>query len=84
MTRLLAALSMFGSIGAGLYLLTSSSEAGNTMLDVLAHGIGVYFIAKGLYLGASLSAQSDIRDLALGRKVPGSPKPVEPTEPLVG
>jgi len=54
------------------------------MLDVLAHGIGVYFIAKGLYLGASLSAQSDIRDLALGRKVPGSPKQPEPPEPLVG
>ena len=41
------------SIGAGLYLLTSESAAQEmTVFDVLMHGIGAYFIARGLYMMA--------------------------------
>ncbi len=43
--------------GAGVYLLTKHSvdvtvggETGQSWLEVLAHGIGVYFIARGLWM----------------------------------
>jgi hypothetical protein len=45
------------SIGAGIYLLTMQSvgvvQGGESWLQVLAHGIGVYFIARGLWMLAS-------------------------------
>ena len=43
------------SIGAGIYLLSSSSaSADTTVFDLLMHGIGAYFIARGLWMFASL------------------------------
>ena len=43
--------------GAGIYLLTRQSASGDTWLEVLAHGAGVYFIARGLYMiGSSIAA----------------------------
>lgn len=41
---------------AGLYLLTSQTELENSYLEVLAHGLGLYFIGKGIYVGAALLA----------------------------
>jgi len=48
-----------GSIGAGIYLLTKHSipvtlggDTGQSWLEVIAHGIGVYFIAKGIWMAS--------------------------------
>jgi hypothetical protein len=39
------------SIGAGLYLLTSSSAtADTTVFDAIMHGMGAYFCARGLWM----------------------------------
>jgi hypothetical protein len=39
------------SIGAGIYLLTSSSASPDTtVFDVLMHGIGAYCIARGVWM----------------------------------
>lgn len=48
-----------GAIAAGLYLLTSQTEAQDSYLQVIAHGIGIYFIAKGVFMGASLARQRE-------------------------
>ena len=38
-------------IGAGIYLLTSQSASDETtVFDALMHGIGAYFIARGLWM----------------------------------
>ena len=43
------------SIGAGIYLLQSeSASADTTVFDILMHGIGAYFIARGLWMFSSL------------------------------
>ena len=47
------------SILAGIYLLQSQSAAEEaTVFDVLMHGIGAYFIARGLWMLAELARQS--------------------------
>lgn len=41
------------AIGAGLYLLQSNSVStadGTSWFQVIAHGMGIYFIAKGLFM----------------------------------
>ena len=39
------------SIGAGVYLLThESASADSTVFDILMHGIGAYFVARGLWM----------------------------------
>lgn len=41
----------FVSIGAGVYLLSSGSvSAETTVFDAIMHGIGAYFIARGLWM----------------------------------
>ena len=48
------------SIGSGIYLLTSqSASADATVFDILMHGIGAYFIARGLRMFASLARSSE-------------------------
>jgi hypothetical protein len=43
------------SILAGLYLLQSqSASADTTVFDALMHGIGAYFVARGLWMAHSL------------------------------
>ena len=39
-------------VGAGIYLLTSQSPTDDTtvFVDVLMHGIGIYFIARGAWM----------------------------------
>lgn len=63
MTRVFGMLSMVVSIGAGLYLIGSQTAAPNSYLEVIAHGMGVYFIAKGLFMGPSLFQQAGYAEL---------------------
>jgi hypothetical protein len=37
-------------IGAGIYLLSSNTQAENSVFDVLMHGIGAYVIGKGIFV----------------------------------
>jgi hypothetical protein len=58
MTKLVSIVSMLIAIGAGLYMLTLESAAeGTTIFEAMAHGIGAYFVGKGLFMGASLWQQ---------------------------
>jgi hypothetical protein len=57
-TALFAAASSLIAIGAGVYLLLSQTADEGSFLEVIAHGMGAYFIAKGLYLYPSLMAQA--------------------------
>jgi hypothetical protein len=57
MAKLSAVLATLGCFAAGGYLLSSHSIGAPSWFDLLAHGIGLYFIAKGLFVGASMSQQ---------------------------
>jgi hypothetical protein len=46
-------------IGAGLYLLSAQTVADDSFLEVIAHGMGVYFIGKGLFIWALLDRQDE-------------------------
>lgn len=50
-------------IGAGLYLLATQAVADNSFLEVLAHGIGIYFIGKGLFVGTTVAMQQKQLDV---------------------
>jgi hypothetical protein len=52
------------SVGAGLYLLSANSPSvagvgGSSWFEVLAHGIGIYFIARGIYMAPALWMQEE-------------------------
>jgi multisubunit Na+/H+ antiporter MnhC subunit len=54
MSRALSIIAALISIGAGIYMLGHHSAANTpTVFDILLHGIGAYFIGKGLYMGVS-------------------------------
>lgn len=36
---------------AGLYMLMIESQGKDSMLELIAHGMGIYFIAKGFFVG---------------------------------
>jgi hypothetical protein len=57
LSAVLAVLSSLACIGGGLYLLNIQSAAENNIFEAIAHGIGIYCIGKGLYVGPSLLAQ---------------------------
>jgi hypothetical protein len=61
-SRLIDGLIILLSIGAGIYLLSTSSPASDSGLIVIAHGMGAYFVSKGLWMGRSLYMQSEIVD----------------------
>lgn len=67
MTKLAGVIVSLLAIGAGIYML-SYSTATNSIFNVLTHGIGVYFIGKGLFMGMSLWKQDEAAD-RLGRLV---------------
>jgi hypothetical protein len=57
MRTILKILAGFISIGAGLYLLAHGSgsvdvggQSGQSWFEILAHGIGIYFLAKGVWM----------------------------------
>lgn len=71
----LRALAGLIAIGAGIYLLSFSGQtidvagqSGRSWFDIIDHGIGAYFIARGLWM---LTQLGDIDDLkaSLGRLV---------------
>lgn len=55
------------SVGAGVYLLTRHSvsvdipgvgqQGGQSWFEVIAHGMGAYFVAKGIWMARSLHLQ---------------------------
>lgn len=49
------------AILAGIYLLTSQAAGPNSYLELLAHGIGAYFVGKGLWMIAMAHMESDSR-----------------------
>ncbi len=59
LTRILAIVISAVSLFAGVYLLGSETVGENSYLETIAHGIGIYFLAKGLYLGPSLMRQAE-------------------------
>jgi hypothetical protein len=75
MTRVTAIASAAICIIAGIYLLQTQAagDEGN-WLETIAHGMGIYFIGKGLFVGASLWAQGDAIRLL-------QPPPLPPREP---
>jgi hypothetical protein len=50
-------------IAAGVYLLSTQAVAENSFLEVLAHGIGIYFIGKGVFIWSTLARQDRMIDL---------------------
>lgn len=47
------------AVAAGVYLLTSKTAAPDSYLQVIAHGIGAYMIAKGLFIARSTFLQAE-------------------------
>ncbi|HZO97128.1 MAG TPA: hypothetical protein VFB42_07140 [Gaiellaceae bacterium] len=58
------ALAALGAIGAGVYLLASQTADPNSYLQTIAHGLGVYFVAKGVYMGRTTHLLSQLLDRA--------------------
>jgi hypothetical protein len=54
MTRLAGIASAAFCVGAGVYMLSIHAAAPNSILESIAHGIGLYFIGKGIFIGAML------------------------------
>jgi hypothetical protein len=44
-------------IAAGVYLLQTQAADENSLLEVIMHGMGIYFIGKGIFVWLSLNAQ---------------------------
>ena len=55
MRNILGVIAGVVSVVAGIYLLQSNSaSADTTVFDVIMHGMGAYFIARGLWMFQSL------------------------------
>lgn len=48
------------SVGAGLYMLSSQTVSSDSIFNVFLHGIGVYFIAKGIYMARTSYLQAEL------------------------
>jgi hypothetical protein len=58
--RLIAAAAGVVCIGAGLYMLSIESASSDpTVFEAMAHGIGIYFIGKGIFVWAMLNRFAD-------------------------
>ena len=44
------------SFVAGVYLLSTQAAQEDSLIEVLMHGVGIYFIGKAFYLGPALHA----------------------------
>lgn len=66
-TNIVDVLASLGSIGAGIYLLqyqsAGSSETGTSWFEIIGHGIGIYFIAKGIFIARTAYLQAQARNL---------------------
>lgn len=47
---------------AGVYLLQAQAVDDNSLLETIMHGMGIYFIGKGIFVWLSLNVQVDIAD----------------------
>jgi hypothetical protein len=63
MGRLIDILATLVCLGAGGYLLLSQTQAGNSYLEVLGHGIGAYFVGKGLFIARSTHLEAEAATL---------------------
>lgn len=62
MGRLIDAVAALVAIGAGIYLLSQVStdaSVGRSWFEVIAHGMGAYFIAKGIFMFRSSEQRRD-------------------------
>jgi hypothetical protein len=50
MGRLLDVAAAITAVAAGLYLLQFSSPGASSWFEVIGHGMGAYFIAKGVFI----------------------------------
>jgi hypothetical protein len=48
--------------GAGAYLLLGHTVLANSSITWVAHGIGIYFIAKGFFIAVVTHLENDMRD----------------------
>lgn len=63
MGRLLDIAATLLCIGAGIYLLQYHGETGPTSwFEIIGHGMGIYFIGKGLFVARSTFLATDQRD----------------------
>lgn len=60
MGRLLDITAALVCIAGGIYLLSIQSVAGNTVIEAIGHGIGVYCIGKGLFIARSTHLESQV------------------------
>lgn len=51
------------AVGAGVYLLLTDTVASDSYIAVIGHGMGAYFVAKGIFIGRSLHLQARMVDL---------------------
>jgi hypothetical protein len=73
MEFLFGALAAVAAIIAGVYLLqTQSASDDPTVFDALMHGIGGYFLARGLWMISSLIRADRVRKQALAPPAPPS------------
>jgi hypothetical protein len=69
--RILSAGAAILCVAAGVYLLSKNSipvtvgaKTGQSWFEIIAHGMGIYFIGKGLFVLANLSQQrAQVRSL---------------------
>jgi hypothetical protein len=58
-TKLAGVVAFLVSIGAGIFLLMSGSASEDTtVFDAIMHGMGAYFIARGLWMVQELGRDS--------------------------
>lgn len=50
------------AIVAGVYMLTTQAAAANSIFNPLLHGIGLYFIARGLWMLRHAGREDDVVD----------------------
>lgn len=76
MGKLLDYAAAAASIAAGLYLLQFQSAGGSSWFEVIGHGIGIYFIAKGIYLARAMQVaqrETELLDEIADRLASGKP-----------
>lgn len=52
--RFSAPIAGLACVAAGIYLLTSHAVGANSYIELLAHGFGIYFLGKGIFVAKSL------------------------------
>ncbi len=72
MSRFGAAVAALACIAAGVYLLQTQAVQDNSLLETIMHGMGIYFIGKGIFVWLSLNTQVRIANSLddLARRTP--------------